>query len=336
MCAQESELILQRFGPAARCENKEKNHMVPYLETVKAIREGKGRKQMKGLTHPGIRKVLKPLAVSIGNSGILPPLPFFASSSSSSSSSPSFLPCSSAPASASASASVAATGKAIKKEIIEIDTSDKKSSKAAVKKRKMKSQKESEDTLELTCKICTYVVNPPYFLVCELCSAKQNQDQLQADDSDPTTTTTTTTLHNENANDDTKSSDEDSDSDSDSDSAAAAASINTAKLLSRDVEAGEELSGEETFIAFEWVDYDNNKQVKRESKKKVKRFSLGKVVKVEVNPVDPNLESTVLVHVWDHPAGSNQYTGQYRLAWLHGEKRKQSMNDPSSVSGRGI
>eukprot|EP00808_Paulinella_micropora_P010350 g48284.t1 len=133
---------------------------------------------------------------------------------------------------------------------------------------------------------------------------------------------------NESANDDIKSNDDDSDSDSDS----AAASINTAKVLGRDVAAGEELPGEETFIAFEWVDYDNNKQVKRKSKKKVKRFSLGKVIKVEVSPVDPNLESTVLVHVWGHPAGSNQYTGKYRPAWLHGEKEKQFMNDPSTAA----
>eukprot|EP00808_Paulinella_micropora_P007630 g65673.t1 len=198
--------------------------------------------------------------------------------------------------------------------------------------------------------------HPPDFLACELCSAKRNQDQLQADDSDrgdasedndndwprlflrlPLSDSDNDSDNdndndnawpNENANDDTKSNDDDSDSDSDS----AAASINTAKVLGRDVAAGEELPGEETFIAFEWVDYDNNKQVKRKSKKKVKRFSLGKVIKVEVSPVDPNLESTVLVHVCGHPAGSNQYTGKYRPAWLHGEKEKQSMNDPSTAA----
>eukprot|EP00808_Paulinella_micropora_P004490 g44391.t1 len=97
------------------------------------------------------------------------------------------------------------------------------------------------------------------------------------------------------------------------DSDNAAASINTAKVLGSDVAAGEELPGEEKFIAFEWVDYDNNKQVKRKSNKKVKRFSLGKVIK-------------------GHPAGSNQYTGKYGPAWLHGEKEKQSMNDPNTVA----
>eukprot|EP00808_Paulinella_micropora_P006243 g47838.t1 len=214
----------------------------------------------------------------------------------------------------------------------------------------MKSKKESEDALEWTCKICTYVDNPPDFLACKLCSAKRNQDQLQADDSDrgdasedndndwprlflrlpfsdsDNDNDNDNAWPNENANDDTKSNDDESDSDS------AAASNNTAKVLGSDVAAGEELPGEETFIAFEWVDYDNNKQVKRKYKNKVKRFSLGKVIKVEVSPVDPNLESTVLVHVWGHPAGSNQYTGKYRPAWLHGEKEKQSMNDPSTAA----
>eukprot|EP00808_Paulinella_micropora_P002002 g4296.t1 len=137
----------------------------------------------------------------------------------------------------------------------------------------MKSKKESEDALEWTCKICTYVDNPPDFLVCELCSAKRNQDQLQADDSDRDDASedndndwprlflqlplsdsdndndNDNAWPNENANDDTKSNDDDSDNDSDSDSAAA--SINTAKVLGRDVAAGEELPGEETFIAFD-------------------------------------------------------------------------------------
>eukprot|EP00808_Paulinella_micropora_P020824 g68185.t1 len=48
--------------------------------------------------------------------------------------------------------------------------------------------------------------------------------------------------------------------------------------------AGEELPGVDTFIVFEWVDYD----------------------------------------------GSNQYTGKYLPAWLHGQEEKQSINDPST------
>eukprot|EP00808_Paulinella_micropora_P021878 g8377.t1 len=278
--------------------------------------KGKDKKRMKELTHPGICKVPKPLAVRLvilAASAVFFVFIFvflFIFTL--------FLSWSSAPASASASASVAATCKAIKKEIIEIDGSDEESSKVAVKKRKMKSKKESEDALEWTCKICTYVDNPPDFLVCELCSAKRNQHQLQADDSDRDDASedndndwprlflrlplsdsdndndNDNAWPNENANDDTKSNDDDSDSDSDS----AAASINTAKVLGRDVAAGEELPGEETFIALSEL----------------------------IMTTTSNSGSR------EHPAGSNQYTGKYRPAWLHVEKEKQCMNDPSTAA----
>eukprot|EP00808_Paulinella_micropora_P027939 g9778.t1 len=63
---------------------------------------------------------------------------------------------------------------------------------------------------------------------------------------------------------------------------------------------------------------------------KVKKFSLGKVTKVDVDGDDPNVDSVVLVNVWGHPSGSNQYTGKYLPAWLHGREEKQSINDPST------
>eukprot|EP00808_Paulinella_micropora_P026348 g14460.t1 len=88
--------------------------------------------------------------------------------------------------------------------------------------------------------------------------------------------------------------------------------------------AGEELPGVDTFIVFEWVDYDGDrkKRVRSKSRKReVKKFSLGKVTKVD---------SVVLVNVWGHSSGSNQYTGKYLPAWLHGQEEKQSINDPST------
>eukprot|EP00808_Paulinella_micropora_P024691 g63961.t1 len=63
---------------------------------------------------------------------------------------------------------------------------------------------------------------------------------------------------------------------------------------------------------------------------KVKNFSLGKVTEVDVDGDDPNVDSVVLVNVWGHPSGSNQYTGKYLPAWLHGREEKQSINDPST------
>eukprot|EP00808_Paulinella_micropora_P029696 g67337.t1 len=63
---------------------------------------------------------------------------------------------------------------------------------------------------------------------------------------------------------------------------------------------------------------------------KVKNFSLGKVTKVDVDGDDPNVDSVVLVNVWGHSSGSNQYTGKYLPAWLHGQEEKQSINDPST------
>eukprot|EP00808_Paulinella_micropora_P010584 g75506.t1 len=97
--------------------------------------------------------------------------------------------------------------------------------------------------------------------------------------------------------------------------------------------AGEELPGVDTFIVFEWVDYDGDrkKRVRSKSrKKKVKKFSLGKVTKVDVDGNDPNVDSVVLVNVWGHPSGSIHYTGKYLQAWLHAREEKQSINDPST------
>eukprot|EP00808_Paulinella_micropora_P010802 g69214.t1 len=97
--------------------------------------------------------------------------------------------------------------------------------------------------------------------------------------------------------------------------------------------AGEELPGVDTFIVFEWVDYDGDrkKRVRSKSRKReVKKFSLGKVTKVDVDGDDPNVDSVVLVNVWGHSSGSNQYTGKYLPAWLHGQEEKQSINDPST------
>eukprot|EP00808_Paulinella_micropora_P007496 g56431.t1 len=65
-------------------------------------------------------------------------------------------------------------------------------------------------------------------------------------------------------------------------------------------------------------------------RRKVKNFSLGKVTKVDVDGDDPNVDSVVLVNVWGHPSGSNQYTAKYLPAWLHGREEKQSINDPST------
>eukprot|EP00808_Paulinella_micropora_P031762 g27272.t1 len=99
--------------------------------------------------------------------------------------------------------------------------------------------------------------------------------------------------------------------------------------------AGEELPGVNTFIVFECVDYDGDrkKRVRSKSRKrKVKKFSLGKVTKVDVDGDDPNVasDSVILVNVWGHPSGSNQYTGKYLPAWLHAREEKQSINDPST------
>eukprot|EP00808_Paulinella_micropora_P013027 g61285.t1 len=97
--------------------------------------------------------------------------------------------------------------------------------------------------------------------------------------------------------------------------------------------AGEELPGVDTFIVCEWVDYDGDrkKRVRSKSRKrKVKKFSLGKVTKVDVDGDDPNVDSVVLVNVWGHSSGSNKYTGKYLPAWLHGQEEKQSISDPST------
>eukprot|EP00808_Paulinella_micropora_P020543 g36055.t1 len=75
---------------------------------------------------------------------------------------------------------------------------------------------------------------------------------------------------------------------------------------------------------------DRKKRVRSKSRKrKVKKFSLEKVTKVDVDGDDPNVDSVVLVNVWGHPSGSNQYTGKYLPAWLHAREEKQSINDPS-------
>eukprot|EP00808_Paulinella_micropora_P005099 g70423.t1 len=65
--------------------------------------------------------------------------------------------------------------------------------------------------------------------------------------------------------------------------------------------AGEELPGLDTFIVFELVDYDGDRKKRVRSKlrkKKVKKFSLGKVTKVDIDGDDPNVDSLVLINVW--------------------------------------
>eukprot|EP00808_Paulinella_micropora_P016790 g11765.t1 len=107
----------------------------------------------------------------------------------------------------------------------------------------------------------------------------------------------------------------------------------TGNVVDGELGAGEELPGVDKFIVFEWVDYDGDrkKRVRSKSRKRtVKKFRLGKVTKVDVDGDDPNVDSVVLVNVWGHPSGSNQYTGKYLPAWLHGPEEKQSINDPST------
>eukprot|EP00808_Paulinella_micropora_P005332 g28073.t1 len=60
---------------------------------------------------------------------------------------------------------------------------------------------------------------------------------------------------------------------------------------------------------------------------------LGKVTRVEVDPDDPALDSTIHVNIWGRPSGSSQYSGEYLLAWLRGDEEKQTMRDPSTEAG---
>eukprot|EP00808_Paulinella_micropora_P025710 g30018.t1 len=96
------------------------------------------------------------------------------------------------------------------------------------------------------------------------------------------------------------------------------------------IDPAADLPAVDTFIVFEWIDYENQNNLKKRKAKKVKNFSLGKVTHVEVDDDDPALESTINVNIWGHPPGSSQYTGEYLPAWLCGDAEKQSMYNPST------
>eukprot|EP00808_Paulinella_micropora_P014661 g43219.t1 len=87
-----------------------------------------------------------------------------------------------------------------------------------------------------------------------------------------------------------------------------------------------------TFIAFDWLDYHNKRDLKRKCRWKRENFTLGEVVSVCLDEDDPALESIISVHVWGQPPGSNQYTGEYLRAWLHDKIEKQTMHDPSTAT----